>query len=290
MEKVRFGFNIQDFSLMLYPVLVRTTILLKHMPGNGLCHISAVWYIFSGQRVNTNLGICNDHRRYHGRGHWLMGTLRLASISLRAPEEPWILSVHSDASLCYWARVFGDFHKWVYLWEINKSNIFPLIFMLNVELSFTVFPLYCADLHIGRNLNFCKIWHIISIDPSATASRWKNTSMDELVQRTGGGYRGSVDNPPSAILLRTVYPMHTAAMQTAELGVWLILLCYLQRLGLCIQSHDCILFRRMTLSLAGLSFSAIVPNRYLAIFAPLLYLPASISLRLSCLALPPWIY
>lgn len=166
----------------------------------------------------------------------------------------------------------GDFTN-KFLLEKAISQTYSFVFMLNVELSFTVFPFIFAPIcTLAGSLSFCEDTAHNFYRPVCVRISKREYIRGRIISSAlTGGAVGAVMILLSALLLRAVYPAHTAAMQTAEngnlpdnlalvLGGW----------GYAFKIAAAYFLGGMALSLFGLACSAAAPNRYVAIFTPLL--------------------
>lgn len=199
--------------------------------------------------------------------------LRLSRLSLaRSLKSPRFHLLVWIGTLVLVSECFGDLVGGLILGK-PVIQTYSFAFMLSVELAYTVFPFIFAPIcTLSGSLDFCEDMAHHFCRPVCTRIS-KNEYMGGRILSSAltGGLAGAAVILLSAVLLRSVYPAHTAAMQTAEFGSMpepSVLI--LRGWGYVLKIMTAYFFGGMALSLAGLGFSALVPNRYVAIFAPLL--------------------
>ncbi|QOR36510.1 hypothetical protein IMX26_06790 [Clostridium sp. 'deep sea'] len=156
----------------------------------------------------------------------------------------------------------------------NISKTYSFAFMLEVSLSYTIFPFIFVPLcTISGSLAFCEdtshnfyraIWTRVSKKTYAKAQA--------LASAVIGGLTGASIIIFSALLLRVIYPSHSIAMQTtAQFGALNDpIAIVLNGWGYVIKIAFVYFFGGMALAVFGLLCSSFAKNRYVAVLAPLI--------------------
>lgn len=149
---------------------------------------------------------------------------------------------------------------------------YSFVFMLGISLSFTVFPFVFAPIcTLAGSLGFCEdSAHHFFRPILSRISKKAYIGARFISGVVAGGIAGAAIILLSAILLRLVFPAHTLSlhMQTSSMPDDAVLI--LGGWGYVFKVAAAYFFGGMALAGAGLAISAIVPNRYVAVFAPLL--------------------
>lgn len=152
------------------------------------------------------------------------------------------------------------------------SQDYSFVFMLGVCLSYTVFPFVFAPIcTLSGSLGFCEdTAHSFYRPVLSRISKSTYIKGRFISGAVAGGAAAAAVILLSAVLLRLIYPAHTLALHTQTSWMFDDAALILGGWGYVFKIAAAYFFGGMALAGAGLTVSAILPNRYVAVFAPLL--------------------